>query len=82
MRSTNDNPLDPLGQLGQAIKPATVAKPDPVRQFEQPTDRPLIADHSKALEAVRDTLRGKHERDESAACDLSDAYSRLLLSSF
>lgn len=61
MKTTNDLPLDPLGTLGPAIKPATPATPDPVRVFEQQTDRPLIADQSKAVQTIADTLRKKQE---------------------
>lgn len=35
MRSTTDNPVDPLGNLGQAIKPAAPAPaPSPAQGFE------------------------------------------------
>lgn len=67
MRSTNDNPLDPLGTLGAPIKPTKPAAPDPVKSFEQQTDRPLIGNTSEAIKSIADTLRRKVE-DE--ACEL------------
>lgn len=78
MREVHENPADPLGSLGPAIKPATPARPDPVRQFEQASDLPLISDHSKALESIADTLRKKHDRDEPTGCDFGD-YTLALL---
>ncbi len=59
MKSTNDNPLDPLGSLGAPIKPTPAAKPDPAREFEKATDRQLIGDTSKAQESIAEALRPK-----------------------
>lgn len=67
MRQTNDNPVDPLGNLGAPIRPAAPTAPDRVKDFEQAADRPLIGDHSKAVQSIADTLRRKVE-DE--ACGL------------
>jgi hypothetical protein len=77
MRSTPDLPVDPIGNLGQAIKPTPAIKPDTVKPFER-GDHSLISDHSRARESIADTLRKKHARDE-AACDFSDDYTRALL---
>ncbi len=43
MKSTNDNPVDPLGTLGAPIRP-TVTKPDPVRDFERINDQQKATD--------------------------------------
>lgn len=53
MREVNDNPVDPLGTLGQAIRPTKPAQPDPIREFE------LVGDHNRALESIAETLRKK-----------------------
>lgn len=53
MKSTNDNPVDPLGSLGQVIRPTKPAEPDPIKAFEH------IADTDKALESIAETLRRK-----------------------
>lgn len=53
MRTTNDNPVDPLGTLGPAVKPATPPAPDPVKAFEH------INDQTTAIQTVADTLRKK-----------------------
>jgi hypothetical protein len=76
MRSTPDLPVDPIGNLGQAIKPTPAAKPDTARPFET-GDHSLISDHSKAVQSIADTLRKKHERDET--CDFCDDYASVLL---
>lgn len=57
MKSTNDNPIDPLGTLGQVIRQPTA--PDPIKSFESQSDRPLISDAGKALESIVDTLKKK-----------------------
>lgn len=73
MRSTTDNPVDPLGTLGAPIRPAAPAPaPDPFKAFEH------INDHSKAVESIVDTLRRKQVEDDSEACDLADAVARQL----
>lgn len=51
MKTTNDNPVDPLGSLGSPIRPAAPPAPDPVREFEH------ISDTNKALETIAETLR-------------------------
>lgn len=51
MREVNDNPVDPLGNLGPAIKPKAAPAPDPIKSFEQ------INDGHKALETIAETLR-------------------------
>lgn len=53
MREVNDNPVDPLGSLGPAVKPATPTAPDQFKAFEH------INDSTKAMESVADTLRKK-----------------------
>lgn len=56
MKSTNDNPLDPLGNLGAPIRPTKPAAPDVVKPFEH-GDHSLIGDSNKALESIAETLR-------------------------
>lgn len=53
MKTNQDNPVDPLGSLGQAIRPTKPAEPDPVREFE------LLSDANSALESIAETLRRK-----------------------
>lgn len=57
MRSTTDNPVDPLGNLGPAIKPKAAPAPDPVKVFEQQRDRPLIGNTSNAMDTIAETLK-------------------------
>lgn len=80
MREVNDNPVDPLGTLGHPIKPSPIAKPDTARPFERGNhgrDGKLIADQSKALETIAETLRKKSPRDEQA-CEFG-AYIEAML---
>ncbi len=77
MRSTTDNPVDPLGTLGKAIKPTAPAAPDPVKSFESATDLPLIADHKTVAETIAETLRRKHDRDEPTGCDFAEIWHLL-----
>ena len=83
MRTTNDNPIDPLGQLGKAVKQPAAAKPDTMKPFESGTWTPAgshIANAKSAQQTIAEALapRKQHERDEQT-CDLSDAYTRALL---
>lgn len=75
MRSTNDNPIDPLGQIGKAIKPAAPSKPDTVKPFET-GDHSLIGNTDKVIESIAETLRKKPEATpgsyEDWGCDLSE----------
>jgi len=87
MRETDHLPIDPLGQLGKAIKPVAPPPPDPVKAFEQ------INDGQKALETIAETIRKQITPDSSfglpivtdgqladwEGLDLTDAYSRALL---
>lgn len=78
MRQVNDNPIDPLsGSLGPAVKPKATPKPDPVREFERATDRKELGDHSKALEAIAETIRKQitpGDAEEWQGCDWTAAY--------
>lgn len=69
MRSTNDNAIDSLGTLGAPIKPAKPVAPDPIKSFEQATDRPLIGNTSEAIKSIADTLRRKVEDEQ---CDFGN----------
>ncbi len=74
MRTNPDTPIDPLGQLGKAIKPAAAPVPDANRAFEQATDRPLIGNADPAIKSIVDTLKRKqNERDEDYGCDLKQS---------
>ena len=57
MRSVNDNPIDPIGTLGDPIRPAAPKPADVVRPFE--TVPHEIANVDAAIESIADTLRKK-----------------------
>ena len=80
MRSTNDNPIDPLGSIGSPIRESKPAAPDPVKSFESQADRPLIGDHSKAVQSIADTLRRKVEDERCDFPSFEDEYTKRLLS--
>ena len=85
MKTTNDLPVDPLGNLGAPIRPTAAPAPDPVKTFEQQRDRPLIGSTSTAIETITETLRKNsgvvvsdgQEADWEGLC--LDAYSMRLL---
>jgi hypothetical protein len=57
MRSVNDNPIDPIGTLGEPIRPAAPKPADATRPFE--TAPHEIANVDTAIESIVDTLRKK-----------------------
>jgi hypothetical protein len=57
MRSTNDNPIDPIGTLGEPIRPTPPKPADTTRPFE--TVPHEIANVDAAIESIADTLRKK-----------------------
>lgn len=61
MRETDHLPIDPLGQLGKAIRPAASPAPDVVKPFETGDHSQGIANTDAAVQTIVDTLRKKAE---------------------
>ena len=57
MRSTNDNPIDPIGTLGDPIRPAAPKSADVVRPFETVPHEIANVDTAKEVEMLSQ-LRG------------------------
>jgi hypothetical protein len=79
MKTTHDNPVDPLGSLGAPIRPAAPAKPDVIKPFEAGDHSQGIANADKVMQPIVDTLTKQPEPDYDMAADFADAYTRALL---